>query len=213
MQQATFWRKRVVEKIGLPDESLHYAMDIEYWLRMGKAGLKTVHAPVKLGKFRMIQGTKSLSSPTIFWADQLEIFRRYNGAKAMEPFLRYYYYNEGLHTGLDLDALREKKRQLFDRWKHLDPQEVSVLERRSQKALVKASLMLAYEAVLDGKNEKATSLFKNAIAQKPECLFSCLSLWFLFSKVLGTSLSGNLKRLAQKVIHAYRMKKFLYRYT
>ena len=212
MQQATFWRRNVLEKIGLLDESLHYAMDIEYWLRIGKAGLRAAHFPAKLGKFRMIQGTKSLSSPTIFWVEQLEIFRRYNGAKAMEPFLRYYFYNEGLHNGLNLDELKKKKSQLLNQWKHLDPQEVSVLDCGSQKALVKGSLMLAYEAVLKGKNEKANSLYKKAIAQKPRYLYSYLSLWFLLSKVLGTSLSRSLKRLAQRVIHVYRMRKYLYRY-
>jgi glycosyltransferase involved in cell wall biosynthesis len=72
MQQAAFWRRRVIDKIGLFDESFHYAMDIEYWLRIGRNGLKAVHIPIKLGMFRMIQGTKSLSSPTIFWPDSLK---------------------------------------------------------------------------------------------------------------------------------------------
>jgi len=213
MQQATFWRRSVLKKIGLLDESLHYAMDIEYWLRIGKAGFKTAHVPTKLGKFRMIQGTKSLSSPTIFWMEQLEIFRRYNGSKAMEPFLRYYFYNEGLHNGLNLDELRKKKYQLFHQWGHFDAHEFSVLESKSQEALVNASFMLAYESVVNGESKKANSIFRGAIAQKPWHLFSYLSLWFLLSKVLGTSLSRSLKRFAQKVIHVYRMRKYLYRYT
>lgn len=213
MQQATFWRRNVLEKIGLLDESLHYAMDIEYWLRMGKAGLRAVNVPVKLGKFRMIQGTKSLSSPTIFWVEQLEIFRRYNGAKAMEPFLRYYFYNEGLHNGFDLDEVRKRKNGLFNQWKRLDHRELSALDRKSQKALINASFMLAYQAVLNGDNKKANSLYRKAIIQKPSYLFSYLSFWFLLSKVLGTSVSKSLKRLAQKVIHVYRMRKYLYRYT
>jgi len=191
---------------------LHYAMDIEYWLRMGKAGLRAVHVPVKLGKFRMIQGTKSLSSPTIFWAEQLEVFRRYNGAKAMEPFLRYYFYNEGLHNGLDLDILREKQQQLFHQWGHLDAHELLVLESESQQALVNASFMLAYVAMLKGQNKNANSLYKKAIAQGPWHLFSYLSLWFLFSKLLGTSLSEHLRKVAQRMIHEYRMRRYLYRY-
>jgi len=35
-QPATFWRKELVEKIGFFDESLHYAMDYDYWLRISK---------------------------------------------------------------------------------------------------------------------------------------------------------------------------------
>lgn len=33
-QPATFWRSRALEEFGYPDESLHYAMDYEYWLRL-----------------------------------------------------------------------------------------------------------------------------------------------------------------------------------
>jgi len=212
MQQATFWRKKIFEKIGLLDESFHYAMDIEYWLRIGKAGLRAVHIPAKLGKFRLIQGSKSLSSPTVFWLEQLEIFRRYNGTTAMEPFLRYYFYNEGLHNGFSLDGMREKVQYLFDQWKHLDYSERSTLENKSQKALVNASLMLAYESLLNGENIKANSIFKRSIAQEPLYLLSYLSFWFLFSKLIGTSVSRILKKFAQRVIHQYRMKKYLYRY-
>jgi glycosyltransferase involved in cell wall biosynthesis len=212
MQQATFWRRNIFESIGLLDESLHYAMDIEYWLRIGKAGFKSVHIPEKLGKFRMAQGTKSLSSPMVFWPEQLEVFRRYNGAKTMEPFLRYYFYNEGLHNELNLDELKKKKSQLLNQWNHLDPQEVSVLDCGSKKALINAYFMHAYEAVLNGENKKANSLHKKAIAQGPWHLFSYLSLWFLFSKLLGTSLSKHLRKFAQRVIHEYRMRKYLYRY-
>jgi len=33
-QPAIFWRREVVEAVGLPDENLHQAMDFEYWLRI-----------------------------------------------------------------------------------------------------------------------------------------------------------------------------------
>lgn len=34
IQPATFWRKELMDKIGLLDESLKYCMDYDYWLRM-----------------------------------------------------------------------------------------------------------------------------------------------------------------------------------
>jgi glycosyltransferase involved in cell wall biosynthesis len=212
MQQAAFWKKGVFEKVGLLDESLHYAMDIEYWLRIGNAGLRAVHIPAKIGKFRMVRGTKSLSTPTVFWFDQLEIFRRYNGARAMEPFLRYYFYNEGLHRGVDVDVLAEKRRVLLETWKSLEEIERSTLAIRSKRAMTNATLMLAYEALLQGESKKATSIFKRAIAQRPLSFFSYLSFWFLLNKLLGTYLSKVLKKNAQKVIRSYRMGRYLYRY-
>src|SRR4051794_31220679 len=74
MQQPTFWRRHVHARIGLFDESFHFVMDAEYWIRAGDAGLRLVHLPRTLARFRLIDGTESLSSPTVFWEDYLEIF-------------------------------------------------------------------------------------------------------------------------------------------
>ena len=35
-QPACFWKRSVMEKYGFFDEKLHYAMDYEYWLRIGR---------------------------------------------------------------------------------------------------------------------------------------------------------------------------------
>ena len=36
----SFWSRRAYESVGSIDESLHYSMDTDYWLRMKKAGFK-----------------------------------------------------------------------------------------------------------------------------------------------------------------------------
>ena len=35
MQPSAFWRRGTLERIGYVDESFHYAMDAEYWIRAG----------------------------------------------------------------------------------------------------------------------------------------------------------------------------------
>jgi glycosyltransferase involved in cell wall biosynthesis len=212
MQQTVFWRAGVINKIGLFDESFHYAMDVEYWIRAGAAGLKLKHIPVKLGKFRMIKGTKSLSSPTVFWSESLEIFRRFNGSRRMEPFLRYYFYNEGLHNGFNIDSLSKKKQEILTLWKHLGIHEFSILEKISEKSLLNAYLMLAYRASLNGERKIALLTYKRAVVQRPWYILHYLSLWFLLNKFIGTSLSKHLQKFTRHIIHIYRMRRYLYRY-
>lgn len=212
MQQATFWKKSVFDKIGILDESFHYAMDVEYWLRIGNAHLKSVHLPVKLGKFRMITGTKSLSSPTVFWIDFLEIFRRYNGARAMEPFLRYFFYNEGFHNGFDLGIIKEREEALFRRWDRLSESEIAILRDKAEKGYARASLMLAYEAFLKGERGKADTLFRAAVTKHRLLILHYLALYYWMSKTLGRSLSLGIRKSSQKLVQIYRMRRYLYRY-
>ena len=55
-QPATFLRRRVLESEGGLDESLHYALDLEYWLRLGAAGRRFRHLPVEMALLRLHAG-------------------------------------------------------------------------------------------------------------------------------------------------------------
>ncbi|MFA6082422.1 MAG: glycosyltransferase family 2 protein [Patescibacteria group bacterium] len=45
-QPATFWRREALDQFGFFDESLHYTMDYDYWLKIGK-----VNRPVIIKQF------------------------------------------------------------------------------------------------------------------------------------------------------------------
>lgn len=60
-QPAAFFRRRVVLQYGLPDESLHFCMDYEYWLRLGLSGAKFAYIPDTLAATRVYPQTKTAS--------------------------------------------------------------------------------------------------------------------------------------------------------
>jgi FkbM family methyltransferase len=50
LQPALFFKKSVVEKIGLPSKYLEFCMDYEYWIRAMKAGIKFRHIDKNFAK-------------------------------------------------------------------------------------------------------------------------------------------------------------------
>ena len=61
-QPALFFRRGIVERYGLLDESLNYCMDYDYWLRLGKAGCRFDYLQEKLAGSRLHDTTKTLSA-------------------------------------------------------------------------------------------------------------------------------------------------------
>ena len=75
-QPATFWRRRVVVEIGYLDESLHYAMEYDYWLRViQKFPLFVIWK--RLADYRTHPASKAGSSSNAQFDAELDIARRY----------------------------------------------------------------------------------------------------------------------------------------
>jgi glycosyltransferase involved in cell wall biosynthesis len=76
-QPTTFFRKRVFETVGYLDESLHYGLDWEYWLRIASQGGKFAHIPQYLAATRWHRQAKTLAAPPQMYAEHQAIRRRY----------------------------------------------------------------------------------------------------------------------------------------
>lgn len=212
MQQATFWRRSVLDKIGLLDESFHYAMDVEYWVRAGGAKLCLHHLPVKLARFRMIPGTKSLSSPTAFWADQLEIYRRTRGAARLGVFFAYYYYNLGNSLGWQADRLAEERLHVLSRWEALPAAEAQAIRQQADRGYALGCLLLASELAKRPDADRGRVFLSRAITSRPSLLLHPLTFWYLLKYVSGRRGAAVLEGCCQRVAQAYRRRRYDYRY-
>ena len=59
LQPALFFHRRVIEKIGVVSDHLHFCMDYEYWIRAMQAGLKFAFLPKMLARARYYQANKT----------------------------------------------------------------------------------------------------------------------------------------------------------
>src|SRR5215469_6158559 len=60
---ATFFRRRIFEEGNWLDETLHYAMDLEFFIRLSERGYRFKHVPHLLAEFRMQPASKTCRSP------------------------------------------------------------------------------------------------------------------------------------------------------
>jgi glycosyltransferase involved in cell wall biosynthesis len=212
MQQATFWRRSVHARIGDFDPTFHFAMDAEYWIRAGASGLRLRHLPEKLGKFRMIGGTKSLSRPTAFWQDYLEIFRRYRGAGTLRDFFGFYYYNLAREFGGDVVRAIEEGARVFERWQDLPEAERSALVRDARRGQALARVLLARDRQRASADAEAGALLRRALTERPALAFRPVACGVLMRHLLGRRGAVTLDRWVDTAIRRYRRTRFDYRY-
>jgi len=88
-QPALFFRRKVVDKFGLPDDTLNYCMDYEYWLRLGKGGVKFAFLEEKLAASRLYAENKTMSAKVKVCTEINQVFIRHFG-KVPDKWLTQY---------------------------------------------------------------------------------------------------------------------------
>jgi len=96
-QPAVWWRRRVYEKFGPFDESLHYCMDHEYWLRLG-TNVRWHYLPEPLAVSRLHSDAKTSRQLGAMWHETAQMLTRggwrlrpWWDAFAMAAWGRHYY--------------------------------------------------------------------------------------------------------------------------
>jgi glycosyltransferase involved in cell wall biosynthesis len=65
-QTAAFWKKSVVDKVGLLDTVMDFSFDMDYWMRIGRE-YRLKHIPATLADFRVWGGQKTSSMERFRW--------------------------------------------------------------------------------------------------------------------------------------------------
>jgi glycosyltransferase involved in cell wall biosynthesis len=78
-QPTTFWKRDVIEKVGLLDENLHYAMDYDYWIRIAKHYGTLGYLNEYLANSRFYQETKTMSKRFEVHKEILHVVRNHYG--------------------------------------------------------------------------------------------------------------------------------------
>jgi glycosyltransferase involved in cell wall biosynthesis len=112
-QPAVFWRREVVERFGLFDDSLHYALDYEYWLRVGKrVPFHHLKGSVLAGS-RLHPGTKTLSQKVGVHREILSVILRHGGStRAVQRWLQHLAHCEAAELASP-DASNPDERKLY----------------------------------------------------------------------------------------------------
>jgi glycosyltransferase involved in cell wall biosynthesis len=91
-QPAAFWRRRIMDRVGLFDESLHYAMDYDYWMRIARAGGVLTHVPEFLAASRVHPATKTQSARLAVYREILAVSRRYADDASFSQYYAYWHH-------------------------------------------------------------------------------------------------------------------------
>lgn len=72
-QPGSFWRRRIMGKVGLLDESLVYALDYEYWIRLALSGAVFLRLPDVVAQFRLSSSSKTVGNTAMMAHEQLQV--------------------------------------------------------------------------------------------------------------------------------------------
>ncbi|MFN0071756.1 MAG: hypothetical protein ACKVVP_09750, partial [Chloroflexota bacterium] len=104
-QPTAFFRRRVLDNVGVLDTELHWAMDWDFWIRIAERG-RVQRIPGFLACARDYAATKTASGGIPRLREAMQLMRRYNGGRVPLRMLIHF------TRGVVLDSIRWKLRAL-----------------------------------------------------------------------------------------------------
>ena len=88
-QPALFFRRQVLDRVGLLNPNLRYCMDYEFWLRLANAGCRFTYLPVKLAGSRLYPSNKTLADRPAVHHEIAEMLLTRNGTVPLRWVVAY----------------------------------------------------------------------------------------------------------------------------
>jgi len=167
-QPSVFMRRKILDLVGYLDEELHYAMDVDYWLRAA-IKLKFSYLPVELAAFRITEGSKTGKDLNPFDTERLKTIDRFFCSHANRRVIqwrkRVFAWNHyRIGSRLYLQNKRDLARREFIKAIKLEPFSFRTI----------ASLLMLFDIHAHTKFFPRIAAFIN-IGLKPSKKSSCLS--------------------------------------
>jgi glycosyltransferase involved in cell wall biosynthesis len=105
-QPALFFRRRVIERVGLLDAGLQYCMDYNYWLRLADAGCRFSYLPYRLAGSRLYATNKTLHDRVAVHREIADMFQRYQGSVPLRWVYACAHYSTAERINRDRNPLR-----------------------------------------------------------------------------------------------------------
>jgi glycosyltransferase involved in cell wall biosynthesis len=86
-QAGAFWRREMMEKVGLLNESLRYVMDYEYWIRIAIAGGRFKRLPETTARFRLTRDSKTVGQALPMAQEGQQIIQSFSAQPGLEQCL------------------------------------------------------------------------------------------------------------------------------
>lgn len=111
-QQAAFWSRRAMETVGVFDATLHFCMDHDFFIRIGRQ-FPAVYVARPLANFRFHADSKTVSREEKHWRESMLVSQRYG----MSRRTAWYWIRTLRHHGLRLlpDFLEHFVRRVLNR--------------------------------------------------------------------------------------------------
>lgn len=106
-QPSLFFKRKILDQVGFLDESLHFAMDVDFWIR-AFANRKTFYTENILSKFRLHRSGKTTSASLRFLLEELRLISRYEGTQSLfNNQLTVYTYKKSIVDNISCEAAYE----------------------------------------------------------------------------------------------------------